>query len=76
MNWWQKDLKSHVVHDTILVATDEEELVKPINLLKVASKELGLGVNTSKAKFMVINRARCLPESNFLKEYEKIGRLS
>ena len=40
--------------------------------MKAVGKELGLCINASKTKVMVIGQVGCLPESNVLKEYEKV----
>ena len=42
--------------------------------MKAVSKELGLCINTSKVKVMIIGLTGCLPRSDILKEYGKVGR--
>ena len=54
-----------------MVTADEEKLAELINRKKTASKELGLCINTSKTNVMVIDEARCLLESDVLKEYDR-----
>ena len=72
-DWRISDLK--YIDDTTLVAVDEEEFVEIINLVKSLSKELELYINASISKVKVIDQARCLPESDLLKEYEKIDSI-
>ena len=56
-----------------MIASDEEEMVELVNLVKIASKKLVLCINTSKTKVMMVNQAKCLPLYTALSEYEKIN---
>ena len=40
--------------------------------MKAVSEKLELHINVSKTEVMVIDLAGCLPESDVLKEYEKV----
>ena len=59
--------------DTTLIASDEEEMAELVNLVKIASEKLGLGINASKTKIMVVDQAKCLSASTALSEYDKIN---
>ena len=50
-------------NDTTLIASDEEEMKELVNLVKIASEKLGLCINASKMKVMMVDWAKCLPFS-------------
>ena len=60
-------------NDTTLIASDEEEMTKLVNLMKIASEKLGPRNDASKTKVMVVDQAKCLPVSTALSEYENVN---
>ena len=58
---------------TALIALDEEEIPELINLVKITSEKLGLRINASKMKVMVIGWAKFLLVPTALSKYKKIN---
>lgn len=58
--------------DTTVVASSEEEMAALLNKIEVESAKLGLKINHSKTKIMVVDRAQVLPITNALDGYEKV----
>ena len=80
LNWWffvggRRISNLRCANDTTLIASDEEEMAELVNLVKIASEELGLRINASKIKVMVVHWAKCLLVSTALSEYEKVNAL-
>ena len=57
--------------DTTLITADEEEMAELIDRVKAVNKRFGLQINATKIKVMVVDRAKSLPNSMALGEYEK-----
>ena len=71
--WGRRISNLQYANDTNLIASDEEEMAELVNLVKMAGKKLGLRIDTSKTKVMVVDQAKCLPLSTALSEYEKVS---
>ena len=56
-----------------MIALDEEEMAELVNLVKMVSEKLGLRINASKMKAMLVDRAKYLPVSTALNKYEKVN---
>ena len=56
-----------------MIASDEKEMAKLVNLVKITSERPGICINASKMKVMEVDWAKCLPVSTALSEYEKVN---
>ena len=52
---------------------NEEKMVELVNLIKMTSKKLGLRVNASKTKVIVVDPAKYLLVSTALSKHEKVN---
>ena len=59
--------------DTILIASDEEEMAELVNLVNISNEKLGFRINASKMIVVGVDRAKRLPVSIALSEYEKVN---
>ncbi|XP_004933112.1 uncharacterized protein LOC101738018 [Bombyx mori] len=56
-----------------MLTSDEEEMAILLNRVEEESAKLGLKINYSKTKIMIIDRAQLLPRSDALSGYEKVA---
>ena len=60
-------------NDITLIALDEEETADLAKLLRIANEKVGLHINASKTKVMMVGWAKCLPVSTALGEDKKVN---
>lgn len=60
--------------DTTLFASSEAEMAELLNRLETTSLEMGLDINKSKTKLMVIDRFASIQRTNILQEYESVNQ--
>ncbi|XP_047041071.1 uncharacterized protein LOC124645313 [Helicoverpa zea] len=60
--------------DTTLLASSETEMAELLNRLETVSLQMGLAINKSKTKLMVIDRFATIQRTNLLQEYETVDQ--
>lgn len=71
----QKISNLRFADDTTLCASSESELEQLLKRVEKTSNELGLTLNRGKTKIMIVDRAHVLPQTDVLKDFEKVEKM-